>query len=420
VSISYPRCLFVALLLCGPGCTVGQPIVPQFDTGSTHDGGPHDASMDAFVPIDGGPDVGRDAPPPDVFFTGDTACASVAQAATLTREPADIIWVIDNSGSMSSSITAVREGLNHFADELAASDLDYRVIMLASRGTAAQSICVPEPLAGPACADNPPNFYQIDVDILSTQPIEQIIGTLAQTPGYTMADTRGGPPWQNLLRPGATRTFVLVSDDNQRTNTTFTATALEDYPGGPSPFNSTTLGPGILTAGYGDLFMGYTFDAIYSWGGSGSDPLANPTTPCGTGTTYGATYTTLVARTGGIRARICDGAAAFTPFFDAIAASVVSGSPISCNLTIPPAPTGMTFQSNRVNVVVHGRGGDTLLPYVPNMAACDATRGGWYYDTLPNPTEVILCPTSCTSAQMEVVGAGTGLDVQFGCQSVLM
>lgn len=404
------------------GCTVQPMRVPFFDSGPTPtDGGPMDAGpSDTGVPHDVGNDVGRDAPLVDGGLSPDAACESRTSQATITRDPADIIFVIDNSNSMAPAIAAIRDGLNDFAASLVASDLDYRVIMLAQRGTGAQAICIPEPLAGPACADNAPNFFQIDVDILSTQPIEQILGTLAQTPGYTASDSRGGPPWRDLLRDGATRTFVLVSDDNQRTNATFTATALEDFPGGPNPYNSTTLGPGILTSTYGDLFTGYTFDAIYSWGGTGPDPMTNPNVSCGSGTNYGATYTALVERTGGVRGRICDGAAAFAGFFDAIADGVVHGSPIDCFVDIPPAPDGMTFQVGRVNVVMRGTSGMSYVGFVRDAASCDGTRGGWYYDDMAHPTQILLCPASCDTAQAEVVGPDTGLDVQFGCQTIII
>jgi hypothetical protein len=36
------------------------------------------------------------------------------------------------------------------------------------------------------------------------------------------------------------------------------------------------------------------------------------------------------------------------------------------------------------------------------------------------PTEVILCPTSCEAARDALGPPGTGLDVQFGCESILI
>lgn len=438
-----------ALGLATGGCTVGPTRVPVFDTGfNPRDVGPADSAIDAYVPHDVGNDIGHDAPV-DAFFNGDAACESATSQATLTRLPADIIWVIDNSNSMVEAIAGIQAGINDFAATLVASDLDYRMIMISMRSLPAPlvghrvAVCVPEPLAGPGCADSA-RFFQVEVDIHSTMPLEQLLGTLGQTSGYTNAagpasattfssPDYGGPPWRSLLRDGATRTIVLVADDNQRTcampgastclatDPPFTATSLEDFPGGGNPFSSRTLGPGILDAtAYPGLFTGYTFDAIYGWGDA-TDPTVRCTYPGGTQPpTSGQTYTTLVARTGGVRAQICDGAAAFPPFFTAIAASVVHGSPIECTVTIPAPPAGMTFQAGRVNVIVRAATDQTYVGHVSDLVHCDATRGGWYYDDNAAPSHILLCPTSCTAAQSMVVGAGTGLDVQFGCQSILI
>lgn len=417
------------------GCTAGPVRIPIFDTGPYLDGGPMDANTDAPAPADVGPDMGRDAPLSDGGLSPDAACESRTSPATLTRLPADIIWVIDNSGSMAPAITAIQSGINGFATQLVGSDLDYRIIVLSLRTARSGRfpVCFPEPLAGPGCADNAPNFYQVEVDIKSTKPIEQILGTLAQSAGYTMGTADGGGPWRDLLRPGATRTFVLVSDDNARTcalgpgacaagDPVITETSLEDFPGGGDPFNSSTLGPGILDPSYMGLFDGYTFDAIYGYG-SETDPTARCVPPSGASATFpassGPTYTALVERTHGVRAPICDPAADFPMFFDAIAASVVRGSPIECTVDIPPPPAGMTFQAGRVNVVIRGAS-SSVVGYVHDVSACDATRGGWYYDDLASPTQIILCPTSCTDARATVVGPTDGLDVQFGCQSILI
>lgn len=454
VGISSVRTAFGCWILgvlgaASPGCTVGMRPPPEFDTSVPLDGGRDAGTNDANdVNNDAGFDVGPPRPdvgPVDAFLTADAACESATSQATLTRSPADIIWVVDNSGSMAPAINAIQDGINGFAAQLVASDLDYRIIVLSLRTARSgrYPVCFPEPLAGPGCADNPPNFYQLEADIRSTQPIEQIIGTLAQTTGYQASDSIGSPPWRDLLRPGATRTFVVVSDDNQRTGASTFGTAqgyaplttlsLEDYPGGPNPFNGSipalpalprTLGPGILDAtAYGDLFMGYTFDAIYGYG-SETDPTVRCTPPSGPSSTFpassGPTYTELVQRTGGVRAPICDPAADFPMFFDAIAASVVHGAPIECNIVIPPAPVGQTFQAGRVNVIIRSPPDQTYIPHVDDLAHCDATRGGWYYDDNGTPTEILLCPTSCDDARARVVGTATGLDVQFGCQSILI
>ena len=225
---------------------------------------------------------------------------------------------------------------------------------------------------------------------------------------------------------------MVVTDDNSRTcarptspgcsagDPPLTTTSLEDFPGGGDPFNMTTLSPGILDPIWDGAFDGYTFDAMYGWGSETDIELPcrymDGTSPPNSGTTY----TELVRRTGGVRAQICDGPAEWGTFFGEIATGVVRSSRIACDVAIPPPPEGMTLNPGRVNVVIRVGGVSDYLGRVPDLAHCDPVRGGWYYDDPSVPTQIRLCPTSCTDAQERVVGVDAGLDVQFGCDSILI
>jgi hypothetical protein len=420
VFVGRPLLLLALALAATSGACTHRPASPTFPDAGFSDSGPRDGAIDAGfdAALDADIDADIDAAVPDSALDPDAACSSATATATLERLPVDIIWVVDNSGSMAPAIDAVRAGMNDFASTLLSSGLDYRMILLSLRTphTGRYPICIPEPLAGPACADAE-RFFQIDIDIKSTQPVEQILQSIMM--------------WRPLLRAGASRTFVVVTDDNSRTcdrpvgtclatDPPLTTTSLEDFPGGGDPFNSTTLNPGILDPIWDGMFDGYTFDAMYGWG-SETDIEATCTYPDGTTPpNSGTTYTELVTRTGGVRAQICDGPAAWTPFFDAIATGVVHSSRISCDIAIPAAPEGMTLNPARVNVVVRVGAMSDYLGRVADAAHCDAPRGGWYYDDASAPTQISLCPTSCTDAQERVMGPDTGLDVQFGCDSILM
>lgn len=379
--------------------------------------------------LDGGP---TDAQRPDVQ-EGDATCASATSEATVERRPVDIVFMVDNSGSMQPAVREVNQGLNDFAGLIAGSGLDYRVIMLSLQGSSPSGglypVCIPAPLGGPSCGDSE-RFFHVDVNIASTQLVEQFLGTLAQTAGYTAEAQDGSEPWRDYLRDDATKTIVFVTDDNSRTcarphmggmcqsgDPQLTATSLEDFPGGGNPFKGSTLGPGILTDTYGDLFEGYTFNAIYGWG-SESDPdvtcdSPEPNFPAAAG----HTYTTLVQRTGGVRAQICDGSAAWGPFFDAVATAVDRSSRVDCAIEIPPPPEGVFFDPTRINVFVREDDTSTGVGRVAGPDACDATRGGWHYDDEGAPTRVVLCPASCERVQ-PAAGVERSVDVQFGCQSV--
>lgn len=417
---------------------------PTRDTGvgDTGDSGSADSGADSSIADSGARDTlppPRDTAPRDTRLDPDAACASAVVEATVERLPVDIVWVVDNSVSMAPAIMEVNAGLNSFASVIGASGIDYRVIMLSLRGAGEImvgssrrfGVCIPMPLAGDASCGDGPRFFQVEMDIRSTQPVEQLLGSLGQTRGYQATDDRGSAPWLPLLRPDATKTIVVVTDDNSRTcdlprgtpcnsaDPPLTPTSLLDFPGGPNPFNSRELGPGLLSSTYAPLFDGVTFDALYGWG-SDTDPSVACTYPGGgSPPSAGETYTALVERTGGVRAKICDGSAAWGPFFDAVATAVTRTSEISCNVDIPPPPMGMTFDPALVNVIVRSGADSTYLGKRMDATACDAA-GGWYYDDPTAPTQVILCPTSCDVARTALSTPDSGIDVQLGCASLLI
>ncbi len=433
------RSSLVAALLIG-GCTTGMP--PSLrDTGVGLPDAGFDAGIDMGVdagPVDAGP---RDAGTLDP----DAACAMATVTAEVERQPVDILWMVDNSVSMQPAIDQVTAGLNAFADLIDARDLDYRVIMLSLRGEGAGThlgsaryrVCIPEPLAGPSCADRDPRFFQVEIDVRSTQPLEQLLGSLGQTSGYLASDDRGSAPWLDLLRPEATKTIVVVTDDNARmvvrsgggfvagpgagasgdpvaTADWFETTS--DTSDGSNPFSSRTLPEGILHPRWSGLFDGYIFSALYGWG-SETDPDVSCTYPGGgSPPSSGPTYTELVRRTGGVRARICDGPAAWAPFFDAVASAVERSSGIDCAVPIPPPPDGMFFERDRINVFVTEGDASTRVGKVAGAAVCD-DRGGWHYDDEAAPTRVILCPATCDAVQ-PTAGVTRGVAVQFGCQTI--
>jgi hypothetical protein len=383
--------------------------------------------VDANVPpFDfGTPDLGpvdMYRPPLDMPFDPDMACTSTSSAAVLERLPADIIWVVDNSASLSQEIDNVRNGINAFATTIASSGIDYRVIMLSRRGVGSApsrvntstiyQICVPPPLSGDTACGNGPNFFHSDIEMLSTQPLDQVLGTLGQTTGYTVADGRGGEPWHDWLRAGASKTFVLVSDDNAR----LSADNFEHFTGaGPAtewanPANPSLFLPaGILEPVWGGLFDGYKFSAIY----------AADIATCATGARVGTTYTTLIDRTGGVAANICAPPADWDAFFTTIATAVVSATRVSCDLDVPAPPEGRTFRADQINVQITISGVPTLLhKTVDGFAGCASTPNGWYYDDDLAPTKVILCPGACDLAQGTPGTTDTSVDVQFGCQTI--
>ena len=78
------------------------------------------------------------------------SCASVSQKAESHRQPVDILFVIDNSTSMTDEIESVRNRINDdFARIISESDVDYRVILI-SRYNDAQPAVPVEPASASA------------------------------------------------------------------------------------------------------------------------------------------------------------------------------------------------------------------------------------------------------------------------------
>lgn len=377
---------------------------------------------------------GRDAAPPNGDFTADAAsspdadasfatCASAAVEAKREQLPVDIIWVVDNSSSMAPSVAEVQAGLNSFATLVGSKGLDYRVVMLSLRGTAPVQVggktrypvCIPPPLAGADCG-NSSVFFHAAMDVQSTQPLEQILGSLDQTMGYTAGAARGSEPWSQVLRANATKSIVLVTDDNSR----FPGVSFEGFPGGDSPYtNGLVLPPGILHPSRNGAWKGYVLSGIYGWG-SLLDPSIRCSFPDGSKpSTSGSEYTALILKTGGVRAQICDGSAAWAPFFNAVATAVVATARVACELPIPMADAG-TVDPALVNVrVTDGTSAPLTVPKVNDEAQC-AGGDGWYYDTEAAPTTVFLCPKSCEDAQAKGPAATLPkVEVLFGCATVV-
>lgn len=373
------------------------------------------ASAEPSVPAN----FGSDAGPVDSDESSFEACASSTVEAEREQLPVDIIWIVDNSVSMRPAVEEVQAGLNAFANLIDAKGIDYKVVMLSKRGVpptngsaSSYPVCIPPPLGGADCA-NGPRFFHASLDVKSTQPLEQFLGTLGQTPGYTSSDSRGSEPWSQELRPNATKSIVIVTDDNSR----FSATSFETFPGGKNPNNSTTLPAGLLHPSRGGQFDGYMFSGIYGWG-SETVPSERCSYPNGARpASSGEVYTDLVTKTGGVRAKICDGSAAWGPFFDDVAAAVIATARIACEFDVPEADGAL--DSNAVNVTVaNGTNPPVVVPRVASSAECGALEG-WYYDDPKDPSKVLLCPISCDAAQSKGGTTPPKVEILFGCESLI-
>jgi hypothetical protein len=344
-------------------------------------------------------------PPRPVGGGADGACkAVVQQAEKLAGGKADIIFVLDNSGSMTEEAIAVQNNMNTFSSQIAASGIDAHVVVISSGppgGVAAtctnpldlacwaaliaawgdsNGVCVAPPLGAPgACPagddTNLPNYMHWRQEVGSHDALRVIQNTFNS--------------WQSMLRSDAAKTFVVVTDDEN-----------EAPPTGPE-FSSWVSSQAVFQSAV------WRFSGIYC------------VTMSGNCAGQGATYQALVGQTGGISGDMALFSAGqvdaqFKAVFDTLAKAIVQDAvPVDCEWLIPPPPDGEALDPNAVNVHFTGSSGQTQVIYGVNAPSeCTDQYGGWYYDDPTHPTRVIACPQSCQVMQADL---NARVEVLFGC-----
>lgn len=100
-------------------------------------------------------------------------------------------------------------------------------------------------------------------------------------------------------------------------------------------------------------------------------------------------------------------------FLDAL--NVIQGIVLPCSYGIPVPPVGEPdFKSVNVNYTPGG-GSKGVIPFVANEAACPATGNAWYYDDPANPTQILLCPSTCQTVSADTMGT---VDIVLGCATI--
>jgi hypothetical protein len=286
----------------------------------------------------------------------------------------DIIWIIDQSGSMGYEINQVKSNVNgNFANIIQNSGLDYRVIMFANGTSSGTGVCVDPPLGAATCgANNPPGFFQVNRTIASTNSF-----SLFMNATY----------WNEIkghLRPEAYKAFIEVTDDQS----SVTAAVFDT-------FLLTGAGAGYFGT---EAKRNYVFHSI-----CGVDKPLLPTDPktntkCSSAVNTGPQYQDLSILTGGLRHPVCD--LDYSAVFNAIATSIVQS--VACELLTPPTSSDAGVIDWSV-VEVQYTPGDGSPPevfgQVPSEANCQGD--GFYYDNPASPTKVLLCPDSCTKVQAD-------------------
>jgi hypothetical protein len=354
----------------------------------------------------------------------DAACVATSAEATLTKKPVDIIFIIDNSGSMGDNIKSVQDNINaNFASIIQQSGLDYRVIMVSAHGqVGSERICVQKPLSTTDCnpvpakpGQNPPIFYQYSIPIASRdswcQALKSYDGTLVDQFGL------GPGGWKTWLRKEALKVFVEITDD--RVNCSY---------GGKTYNDGNTAAGGMTAAEAFDASLlaldpeqfGTAMQRNYVWhsliGLKENNPATKEYDPgdpvvtgvCKTAVNSGPGYQVLSQMTGGLRFPICQ-YMSFDVVFQAIAKGVIEGAKVACEFPVPEPPSGETLDLSTVvlQYTPMGMGDPQLMKQVTSAAECKPSS---FY--IENGT-IKLCPDTCATVQADDKAK---INILFGCK----
>lgn len=329
------------------------------------------------------------------------SCVSQSQEATLVKKPVDIIFVIDNSGSMGAEISAVQNNINKsFADIIGKSGLDYRVIMISAHGdVTTRKICVSSPLSGTTCKPIPTQpaltdkFKQHSTSIGSKDSLTKALSTYSAADGFKLAP-KG---WSEWLRPGAAKVFVEITDDNQ--SSTYTAASFD---AALLKLSSTHFGTAQKRNYVFHSIIGVQAKSVATQAYEPTEPVVGK--KCGTAVNTGGVYQDLSILTGGLRFPVCS-TTGYNAVFERIAQGIIEGSKIECDFPVPNDPS---IDRNTIQIeYTPGSGGaSTVFDLVKDASACGPGRVYIEQDT------VKLCPDACTLVQTD---AKAKLGVLWGC-----
>ena len=352
-------------------------------------------------------------------------CATESQEATLVKKPVDIIFVIDNSGSMGQEILGVQDNINaNFATIIENSGIDYRVIMLTQHGEAIgpESVCIEAPLSGipvggctPAPAqpvDNPPKFYHYSHQVSSHDSWCAVLNQFDQPDEFNNHPMG----WGSLLRDDSFKVFVEVTDDGVSCGPYNDGNNINNGQAAAAQFDADllALSPAHFGTDVERNYRWYSLIALENFDPNDPSIPWQPTDPlttgeCPTAADPGTGYQALSVLTGGLRFPLCE-PQFYDTVFNEIAQGVIAGAQVACNFEIPTPSNGEQVDLNSVTVqYTPGAGGSPIdLTQVPTAADC--VDDAFYIDETAG--EIILCADTCTTVQGD---ENAKIDIVFQC-----
>jgi hypothetical protein len=381
-------------------------------------------------------------------------CVAISEKANEERRPVDIIFVIDNSGSMWEEIVAIEAEINrNLAAVLDESGTDYRVLLVSRYGYGLGKICITGPLGASDCADpnitplthHPPRFFHYSAQIDSLNGLCQLLDGFSlpdELPSTADSVMRPWTPisprgWSEHVRSDAFKSIVMITDDQISCAARPALALLPDYKAveahpqsfflNDPPKNAERMDRGLLA--FTPPIFGQTGKRNYRFhsivGLQAPDPdnsIVLSDAPvidkkCSSAENPGTAYQHLSIATGGLRYPVCSHAE-YARVFRAIAEDAIRSAKLACEWRIPPPPAGTSFDPKAVNL--NYRAGDAAaprtIPKVQSAGACDES-GGWYYDDDAAPTKMLSCPSTCAELESDPAGS---VEIAFGCETVVV
>ncbi len=342
----------------------------------------------ACAPGSEGTSAGDDGPKSDTggggseSSTGDDACTSVPVMSDVDRQPADILIVVDNSGSMDFEAAAVQANMNAFSTQMVAAEIDPHVVLISSYPGNGKGICIDPPLGSGSCPaddNNPPLYTHIDRLVESNDALAELIAT--------------HPMWAGAMRATAAKHVIVISDaDSTLSAADFTT----------------------MWAGLDPTYVPVRVHAIAAAQDPVQSCLENHAC-CVISAEEGTVYRQLTEETMGVFGDLCS--QEFQPIFDAIAEQVTVGAGLACEFSIPTPPDGQALDPTQVNVEFRDDTDTTVeFSHVESPAECAGADDRWYYDDPAAPTAIVLCPQTCAAIQGFTMAE---ISIQFGCPTML-
>jgi hypothetical protein len=292
---------------------------PQDDRGARSDGV---LPSDSVSGIDDTSEPRPDAPAPDAPLDRVDSGAPDAGSGPLPpgcegrfeRVPVDLVFIVDNSGSMPEETASFEQALPSFVALLEEDAVDYRIVLLSrhrrdersASEEASTSVCVAAPVSGLAeCpSDRPavgPRFFQYSIKIDDDDSLQRVLDAFATPDPFGL--TAIG--WSEWLRSGARTIFIEITDADSALAANDFTTALQAA--APASFGDDAARPGFVF----HSITGVTQKAFAPDFYLAAEPI-EPAVCEGAGSNpdnAGVVYQELSRSTGGLRASLCPAAA---------------------------------------------------------------------------------------------------------------